>query len=85
MVRFIDNFSVGTRGAASAEYFVKKGYAVIFLFRKRSRMPFHRHFQENPSSNLLDDLVIENGRVMDFVRYSLRFSPSDYSIMSVKY
>jgi len=64
MVRFLDNFSIGTRGAASAEYFIAHGYAVIFLFRKRSRMPFHRHYQENPRSNFLDDLVIENGRVV---------------------
>src|ERR1700712_2715570 len=30
-VRFIDNFSAGTRGATSAEYFLDAGYAVIFL------------------------------------------------------
>lgn len=29
-VRFIDNFSAGTRGATSAEYFLENGYAVIF-------------------------------------------------------
>src|SRR5579871_3209207 len=28
-VRFIDNFSAGTRGATSAEYFLQEGYAVI--------------------------------------------------------
>ncbi|KAJ5692311.1 Phosphopantothenate--cysteine ligase CAB2 [Penicillium macrosclerotiorum] len=32
-VRFIDNFSAGTRGATSAEYFLQQGYAVIFLHR----------------------------------------------------
>ena len=30
-VRFIDNFSSGSRGAASAEYFLERGYAVVFL------------------------------------------------------
>jgi phosphopantothenate-cysteine ligase len=30
-VRFIDNFSLGTRGAASAEYFLRNDYAVIFV------------------------------------------------------
>lgn len=30
-VRYIDNFSAGTRGATSAEYFLQNGYAVIFL------------------------------------------------------
>jgi len=64
MVRFLDNFSIGTRGAASTEYFIKNGYAVIFLHRKRSRMPFHRHFQEVPRTNFLDDLTIENGIVV---------------------
>lgn len=32
-VRFIDNFSAGTRGSASAEYFLEAGYQVIFLHR----------------------------------------------------
>merc|ERR1712183_1028569 len=30
-IRYIDNFSSGHRGAASTEYFLKAGYAVIFL------------------------------------------------------
>lgn len=32
-VRFVDNFSSGTRGAASTEYFLDKGYKVILLHR----------------------------------------------------
>lgn len=32
-VRFVDNFSSGTRGAASTEYFLEKDYPVIFLYR----------------------------------------------------
>ncbi|EPX70926.1 phosphopantothenate-cysteine ligase [Schizosaccharomyces octosporus yFS286] len=51
MVRYIDNFSAGNRGAASAEYFCKAGYAVIFLYRNYSLMPFVRHF-EGPWTNL---------------------------------
>uniref|UniRef100_A0A061RJX6 Phosphopantothenate-cysteine ligase n=1 Tax=Tetraselmis sp. GSL018 TaxID=582737 RepID=A0A061RJX6_9CHLO len=39
-VRFIDNFSTGTRGAKSAERFLEKGYAVVFLTRKGSVQPF---------------------------------------------
>ncbi|KAL5964884.1 Phosphopantothenate--cysteine ligase CAB2 [Taenia solium] len=39
-VRFIDNFSTGSRGAVSAEYFLKLGYAVIFLHRCHSLTPF---------------------------------------------
>ncbi|TQV93221.1 DNA/pantothenate metabolism flavoprotein [Cordyceps javanica] len=43
-VRFIDNFSAGTRGATSAEYFLAAGYAVIFLHREFSLQPYSRHF-----------------------------------------
>ncbi|XP_049770884.1 phosphopantothenate--cysteine ligase [Schistocerca cancellata] len=54
-VRFVDNFSAGTRGASSAEYFLKSGYAVIFLYRSGSLEPFTRHF---PGHTLLDALDI---------------------------
>ncbi|CAG9539102.1 unnamed protein product [Cercopithifilaria johnstoni] len=53
MVRFIDNFSMGTRGAASAECFLMKGYAVIFFHRDNSLKPFRRKF-----CNLFDHLVV---------------------------
>ncbi|XP_076239330.1 phosphopantothenoylcysteine synthetase isoform X2 [Calliopsis andreniformis] len=43
-VRFVDNFSAGTRGSVSAEYFLKNGYAVIFMYRVKSLEPFSRHF-----------------------------------------
>lgn len=43
-VRFIDNFSAGTRGATSAEYFLEAGYAVIFLHRQFSLLPYSRHY-----------------------------------------
>ena len=43
-VRFIDNFSAGTRGATSAEYFLEEGYAVIFLHREFSLLPYSRHY-----------------------------------------
>lgn len=43
-VRFVDNFSAGTRGSASAEYFLKNGYTTIFLFRLKTLEPFKRHF-----------------------------------------
>nr|SVE74257.1 EOG090X085T [Daphnia barbata] len=42
-VRFIDNFSAGTRGSASAEYFLDAGYQVIFLHRSKSLEPYSRH------------------------------------------
>ncbi|KAG6062833.1 hypothetical protein E4U32_001904 [Claviceps aff. humidiphila group G2b] len=46
-VRFIDNFSAGTRGATSAEYFLEAGYAVIFLHRQFSLRPYSRHFSHS--------------------------------------
>lgn len=46
-VRFIDNFSSGNRGAASTEYFLKAGYAVIFLHRRGTVQPFSRFVPEN--------------------------------------
>lgn len=52
-VRFLDNFSSGRRGAASAEYFLRAGYAVIFLHRHRSLSPYSRRYCHN---NWLDAL-----------------------------
>ncbi|KAI9835994.1 MAG: hypothetical protein M1837_003543 [Sclerophora amabilis] len=46
-VRFIDNFSAGTRGATSAEYFLEADYAVIFLHRQHSRLPYSRHYSHS--------------------------------------
>lgn len=44
-VRFIDNFSLGSRGALSAEWFLRSGYAVLFLHRQHSFLPFIRRWQ----------------------------------------
>ena len=56
-VRFIDNFSTGTRGAASAERFLAAGYYVVFLTRRGSVQPFLRHFNiANDPDNFLDCL-----------------------------
>nr|CAG4651927.1 EOG090X085T [Triops cancriformis] len=51
-VRFLDNFSAGTRGSASAEYFLENGYAVVFLHRLNSLEPYSRHFNANPLMSL---------------------------------
>lgn len=52
-VRFIDNFSKGTRGALSAEHFLEEGYAVIFLSRTGSTQPFVSDFQEEMGAQTL--------------------------------
>lgn len=62
-VRYIDNFSAGTRGATSAEYFLQQGYAVIFLHRQFSLLPYSRHYSHNTRS-FLDFMKEENGRVV---------------------
>ncbi|KAL4854319.1 Phosphopantothenate--cysteine ligase 1 [Chlorella vulgaris] len=54
-VRFIDNFSKGTRGALSAEQFLQAGYAVIFLSRHGSAQPFVSEFQEQLGAETLTD------------------------------
>ncbi|PWN89537.1 DFP-domain-containing protein [Acaromyces ingoldii] len=55
VVRFLDNFSAGTRGATSAEYFLESGYAVIFMHRQHSLSPYTRHYSHttNPFLDLL--------------------------------
>lgn len=58
-VRFVDNFSAGSRGSASAEYFLENGYAVIFMFRTKSFEPFTRHFSGQQFLDMLD--INENG------------------------
>lgn len=57
-VRFIDNFSAGTRGATSAEYFLESGYAVIFLHRQFSLLPYSRHYSH--ATNCFLDFLHEN-------------------------
>lgn len=58
-VRFIDNFSAGTRGATSAEYFLQEGYAVIFFHRQFSFQPYSRHYSH--STNCFLDFMDEDG------------------------
>jgi phosphopantothenate-cysteine ligase len=61
-VRFIDNFSAGTRGATSAEYFLEKGYAVIFLHREFSLLPYSRHYSHTTNC-FLDYMIEDNNKV----------------------
>lgn len=52
-VRFIDNFSAGTRGAFSTEKFLENGYSVIFLYRSHSLQPYSNQLTHS-SSHLFD-------------------------------
>lgn len=58
-VRYIDNFSAGTRGATSAEKFLEAGYAVIFLHREFSLLPYSRHYSHAHDCFL--DFLTEDG------------------------
>lgn len=58
-VRFVDNFSAGSRGSSSAEYFLENNYAVIFMFRTKSLEPFTRHFSGQQFLDMLE--INENG------------------------
>jgi phosphopantothenate-cysteine ligase len=62
-VRYIDNFSAGTRGATSAENFIANGYAVIFLHRQFSLLPYSRHYSHNTRS-FLDYMREKDGEVV---------------------
>ncbi|KAI9464764.1 phosphopantothenate-cysteine ligase [Russula earlei] len=79
VVRFLDNFSAGTRGATSAEYFLKAGYAVIFMHRQFSLQPFSRHYSHS-TNPFLDFLEIETdpeGTSADAARPKITATPSD--------
>lgn len=71
-VRFIDNFSAGTRGATSAEYFLREGYAVIFLHREFSLLPYSRHYSH--STNCFLDFMDESddGSVVVAEEYQIK-------------
>ena len=43
-MRFLDNFSNGQQGAASAEVFLAAGYGVLFLFGGHSAFPYTHRF-----------------------------------------
>lgn len=62
-VRFVDNFSAGSRGSSSAEYFLQNNYAVIFLFRTKSLEPFTRHFSGQQFLDMLE--ISENSQAIN--------------------
>ncbi|KAF7237571.1 Phosphopantothenate--cysteine ligase [Varanus komodoensis] len=58
-VRFLENFSSGRRGAASAERLVRAGYSVCFLHRARSAFPWARALPPHGPA-LLDALRVHD-------------------------
>lgn len=69
-VRFIDNFSTGSRGAVSAEQFLNLGYAVIYMHRKGCVMPFARSVLGGSSHidfSFLDRLKIHEDSALELI------------------
>lgn len=81
-VRFIDNFSTGNRGAASAEAFLAAGYAVVFVHRASSAFPFARtHLPPaQPASHLL--LSLDSG---DLTRSSTAYEGHASRLLSITF
>ncbi|KAI8614158.1 DNA/pantothenate metabolism flavoprotein [Chytriomyces sp. MP71] len=71
-VRFIDNFSAGTRGSISTELFLEHGYAVIFLSRQYSLLPYSRHYSH--SKNCFLDFMKPDGK--GGIQVAPQFTPS---------
>jgi phosphopantothenate-cysteine ligase len=56
-IPYLDNFSSGERGSNSVEYFLSKGYVVIFLHRDSSKYPFQRSFRKHFGGTVDDKLL----------------------------
>jgi phosphopantothenate---cysteine ligase (ATP) len=63
-VRFLDNFSTGSRGSACAEVLLTTfpDYAVIFLGRKGAKMPFTRHLVDAAEGTAAGFRPADDGR-----------------------
>ena len=59
-VRSVENFSTGTRGARSAEYFLKAGHPVIYYHRDSCLCPFAIELKST-MSDWLRDFDTHNG------------------------
>ena len=64
-VRCMSNFSTGNRGAASAEYFLKLGYTVIFVTKQGSLQPFTRRLGADPAAFMLAHLSLSSQEGID--------------------
>lgn len=80
-VRFLDNFSQGTRGALSAEQFLQAGYHVIFLHRARSIQPFaHSEVEASPAiSSAMSHLGRHSLDNHEAARYRMRLAAPEES------
>ncbi|KAI8468322.1 MAG: DNA/pantothenate metabolism flavoprotein [Monoraphidium minutum] len=73
-VRYIDNFSAGTRGAMSTQEFLEAGYAVIFLTRTGSVQPWTLDLPRQDTVALLQErqrllLTIQFTTIFEYLQY----------------
>ncbi|CDW74331.1 UNKNOWN [Stylonychia lemnae] len=82
-VRSIENFSTGQRGSRSAEYFLKRGYFVIFLFRDKSMQPF----KSRVSLDSVFDQGLEFGQIenQSFKKAIREYSQYKSKLLSIPY
>jgi len=78
-VRSLENFSTGNRGAASTEWFLRSGYAVIFLTRKGSVGPFGRHVARVSSQRMDLEFMNYLEESLDSECYKIQLKVSDSS------
>ena len=90
-VRTLENFSTGTRGARSAECFLKNGLPVIFLHRKGSLQPFSVELQ-NDWSKWAENLYKNKDTTGEFKRnleayqkYNSSTSPYSKMLLKIEY
>jgi hypothetical protein len=94
VVRFLDNFSTGTRGAACVEELLanRSEYAVVLLARATSKMPFTRHLADAAahgapdfSPGATDDAVTLHCRKAASALGKLRAVQADRRLLVVQY
>lgn len=91
-VRSIENFSTGTRGARSAEYFIKAGFPVIFFHRKGTMIPFAIELESDKEA-WMAQLNFQNGlegsdfkeRITEYQKYHTSCSPYSKMLLMVDF
>ncbi|GFE53245.1 phosphopantothenate cysteine ligase, putative [Babesia ovis] len=67
-VRLMDNFSTGKRGSRVAEELLRRGYHVVFIYRKGSHMPFLRDITDcGDDLGLADAMEVAEDGTIKFV------------------
>ncbi|CAK80163.1 unnamed protein product (macronuclear) [Paramecium tetraurelia] len=83
-VRSIENFSSGLRGAASAEYFLREGFVVIYYYRDKCLRPFARHLNVQKLINA-DQEELEKLKQLQQVDRTKLYEVSYVSVMEYLY